>query len=181
MPLRLKRLPQPAGGVASSRIWWRRWPLRSAPSTWLKTSGGAWRMPSVQRRVPPRTTNSLCENSQSAIALWPLSASLETSSPPTKIFPSASRRISSSGRSITSCSKPSPQSEAGDNAPSTCGRRTATRPSLSSRLTSCSSNDGISPSERAVTLPMRTGTPSALLASTSMRGRKSPIRGTIQP
>ena len=181
MALRLKRSPQLAGGDASSRIRWRRRPLRSTPSTCPSCSGCAWRIPSVQRSVPPRTTTSVCEKSQSATALWPLSASLDTSSPPTKIFPSAPRRMSSSGRSITSCSKPSCQSEVSDSVPSRRGRRTASRPSLSSRLTSWSSNDGIIPSERAVMPPMRTATPSTRLASTSRRGRNSPIRGTIQP
>lgn len=37
------------------------------------------------------------------------------------------------------------------------------------------------PREYAVMRPMRTGTPKALLASVSRRGRNSPIRGTIQP
>ena len=181
IPLRLKRSPHSGGGVASSRIRWRCRPLRTTASTWLKASGGAWRISSVQRTVPPRTTNSICEKNQSATALWPVSLSLDTSSPPTKIFPSAARRISSSGRSITSCSKPSPHSEAGDSAPTTRGRRTASRPWLSSNVTSFSSNEGIAPSERPVIWPMRTGTPNALLACCSSCGRNSAIRGTIQP
>jgi hypothetical protein len=38
---------------------------------------------SVQRTVPPRMTNSVCEKNQSAAALWPAARSCETSSPPT--------------------------------------------------------------------------------------------------
>ncbi len=89
--------------------------------------------------------------------------------------------MSSTGWTITSCSKPPPHSDAGVSAASTRGRRKASRPAASFKLTSCSSNEGIRPSERAEIRPMRTGTPSTLLASISMRGRNSSIRGTIQP
>ena len=116
--MRLKRSPHSGGGVASSRIWWRRRPLRSTASTWLRAKGGAWRISSVQRTVPPRTTSSVCEKSQSAAALWPVALFVETSRPPTNSRPSALRRMFSSGRSMTSCSKPSTHSEDNDMAPS---------------------------------------------------------------
>ena len=181
MPRRLKRSPHSGDGVASRRNWWRWWPFRITASTCVKASGGvAGRVSSLQRMVPPRSTNSRWEKNQSAMALWPLCGVFDTSSPPTKMRPSALRRMSNSGCSITNCSKPSRQIDEADSAAIRCGRCTASRPALSNRRTSCSSNEGIAPGERAVMLPMRTGTPNARLASNSRRGRNSPIRGTIQ-
>ncbi len=78
-------------------------------------------------------------------------------------------------------SNPRFNSEVGDSATLTRGSVSAGRPWRSRSVTWCSSNQGTRPTVWAVIEPMRTVTPSRLLASRSMRGRKSSMRGTIQP
>ena len=178
---RLKRSPQAGGGVASSRIRWR-WPgLRSTACTSVSASIGAPRSSSVQRSVPPRSTSSVCASAQSAKSVPSRPVVGDRSSPATSSRPSVRRRMSSSAPSITSCSKPSRQAERGDSAATTLGRRRAMRPSWSNKVMSRNSKEGIRPCERMRSSPMRTGTPSARLACASRPGRKSLIRGTIQP
>ena len=155
-------------------------PFRMTQSTSLNARGGAMRNSSVHRIVPWRIKISVCENSQSAPSAL-LLALPERSRPATRIWPCAVRRISSSGASTNSCSKPRFQSEPGDRVPTTRGRRSASRPSRSNSVTLLISKVGNKPSERAETLSMRTGTPTRRVACCSSSGRHSLIRGTINP
>ena len=162
-PIRVKRSPQSGGGVASRRKLWRQPRLRNTMSTASKASGGAGCRASLQCTVPPRTTTSPWEKSQSA-APPSLAPPGVNGRPAMNNRPSAARRISSAGRSIYSCSNPIRSSERGDSATTTRGNCSAVRPSASSSATSSSSNEGTSTSVRACKAPMRTGTPKARAA-----------------
>ncbi len=162
-PIRVKRSPHSGGGVASMRRLWRQLPLRTTMSTSCSAKGGAARSSSVQRSVPPRMTSSGCAKNQSAAAPSPGPWS-GSSSPASRMRPSRVRRMSSSGLSMYSCSKPKFHSDRGETASTTRGKRSASRPWVSSKATSPSSTVGIKPSVRAVTVPSRTGTPRARVA-----------------
>ena len=68
-----------------------------------------------------------------------------------------------------------------ENASAARAARNAVRPEASSSATSDSSMEGINPSVRATMAPICTGTPNTRAACACNCGRKSPIRGTIQP
>ena len=156
-------------------------PLRTTSCTSPSTSGAAWRCSSVQRNEPPRITNSCCLKNQSAMALPPSALALPTWSPATKILPCGSRRSSSWAPSISSCSKRSSNdsSERGEIAANTRGRLSAARFWASSTTTSRSSSEGTQPLARTSIWPMRTGTPSALLALVSIGSRHCWMWGRI--
>ena len=178
---RLKRSPHAAGGVASSRIRWRRALLRMTRSACCSSTGARPRSSSVQRTVAWRTASSRCAKIQSAAQLSLPCASPVMSMPASSTRPSAVRRTSSTGPSMTNCSKPSRTSERGDSIAITRARRRPSRPWASSSTTSLSSKLGTSQPDVAAIEPMRTGTPSSRPAVASSCGRNSAIRGTIQP
>ena len=127
-------------------------------------------------------TNSCCAKNQSAAA-W-LSSSFEAppiGMPATCSRPSASRRISSCGPSMSSCSKrgSSASSERGDSAAATRGSRKASRPSGSASTTCFNSSAGTQPRDCTSIAPMRTATPSAALALRSTWGRHCSMCGRI--
>ena len=176
----VKRSPHSAGGVASRRISWRRRPLRITSCTSASDSGGAPRCSSVQRSEPPRITNSGWRKNQLAAALLPLPGPLR-SRPATKRCPCASRRTSRWASSISSWSKRSSRanSECADSAATMRGNTSAGCPPRSCSTTLCSSSVGIQPAERTLMLPIRTGTPSALVARSSIWGRHCWMCGKI--
>ena len=177
-PIRLNRSPQWSGGVASSRMEWPRFWLRNTQFTSVSANVGTLRISSVQLTLPLRITSSGCEKTQSAPAVSTPSL-LESGKPAIQIRPSLERRTSSSGLSMVNCSKPKPRMERADSAAKTEGSFRTSRPWVSSRRTSLSSNAGIRPLERAAMSPIRTLTPSNREACCSSVGRNSVIRGTI--
>ncbi len=176
--MRVKRSPQAASGVASSRIWWRRRPLRSTTSTWVRPTGGAPRCSSTQRTLPPRTRISSCEKIQSATWVSP-AASPDRSMPPTSSRPCAVRRTSSTGWSMTNCSTPPCSSEATEKATSVRGTSKPACPAGSCTRRSCSDTAGTRPFDSARSAPMVTGVARAREARVSSRGRNWSIRGTM--
>ena len=177
------RSPQTAGGVASKRNSCLFKGLRNTKSTWLKVKGGGTPkaplgISSTQCTMPLRITNSGCEKNQSAAPLEFLS-SFEKSKPAIVNFPCTSRRIFNSGDSIKICSTFNCSKDAGDTDAKIRGNFKASRPAVSNKAMSLSSNEGIMPTDLAEISPILTGIPNTRLASISSRGRSSPIRGTI--
>jgi hypothetical protein len=178
-PRSVKRRPQSAGGVASRRSSWRRKPLRMMKFRSDNSSGRASaRFSSTQRTRPPMTASSGWLNSQSRPAsVVPVSVRSASSrpSPPMKMRPAASRRMTSSGASISICEKRgcSTTSEWADSTADTRGSVSAGRPFGSSTRTSASSMRGIQPPVCTVMLPMRSSIPKAFEASLSSQGRHS--------
>mmetsp|Transcript_15301 Transcript_15301/g.36363 ORF Transcript_15301/g.36363 Transcript_15301/m.36363 type:complete len:222 (-) Transcript_15301:1334-1999(-) len=142
------------------------------------------RRSSTQRTRPPTMASSGWLNSQSSPAsVVPASACSAASRPmpPMKMRPWVSRRMVSSGASISSCEKrgSSASSDCADSTAVTRGSCSAARPAASSTRTSPSSMRGIQPPVCTVMRPMRSSTPRAFEASFSSQGRHSSACGRM--
>ena len=190
-PCSSKRWPKASGGVAATSSSCTRprrlGRLRSFTSTSRKARVGARIQSSLQRTVPWRMSMRDCDSTQSSPPPSPEGAEAAGNfSPAMWMSPAASRRMSSAGRTrVRRSRRNSPSSKAcglrvvSDRRASTSGRLSATRPSASSRRTSCKARAGQMPSARPRTWPISTFSPNAFVACCARSARQPSTRGRI--